>query len=169
MGAIGSILGGYDFDFNNKFILGLEAFFDMAPKTITLGADPPSATLPNRRAEFSLQYAYGIRALPGYKILPNAVGYAIVGVTRGSFSLNDDGAYSQTSTKFGLFGYQLGLGSSIALLKNLDARLDFIYTQYANHTTNGVSTYGTLAGSPMTYRDSPTSFSTMFSITYKFK
>ncbi|MFA6408942.1 MAG: outer membrane beta-barrel protein [Gammaproteobacteria bacterium] len=168
VGAIGSVLGGYNFDFNNNFNLGLEAFFALSPKKITLGADPPSSTLSNRKADFSLQYAYGVRALPGYKVLSNVVGYAILGVTRGSFSLNDGGAYSITSTKFGVFGYQLGLGSSVALMNNLDARLDFIYTQYANHTTNGVSTYGSLAGSPMTYQDSPTSFSTLLSLTYKF-
>ena len=167
-GVSGSVLGGYEFDFNNKFNLGLEPFFTIAPQKITLGQDPPSETLPDRKAEYSLRYAYGIRALPGYKIQPNVTGYAIVGVVRGSFSLKDSGAYSCTSTRYDAFGYELGLGSSIALLKNLDARLDFTYTQYARHTTDGISTYGSLAGNPMSYRDSPSSFSAMFVLVYKF-
>ena len=167
-GVSGSVVGGYEFDLNNKFNLGLEPFFTISPQKITLGQDPSSATLPYRKAEYSLRYAYGIRALPGYKILPNVVGYAIIGAIRGSFSLRDSGAYSCISTRYDVFGYQLGLGSSIELLKNLAARLDLTYTRYAHHTTDGISTYGPLAGSPMSYRDSPSSLSTMFLLIYKF-
>jgi len=163
----GSALGGYNFDFNNGFNLGLETFFTMTPKKST-AVDPPNSSYPSRTEDFSLRYAYGVRALPGYKMLPNVLGYAILGVTRGSFSLNDTGAYSVTSNNFGVYGYQLGLGTSTTLLKNLDARLDFIYTQYADHTTNAINTYGLLAGSPMTYLDSPSSFSATLSFTYKF-
>ena len=166
MSPIGSAFGGYKFDFKNDSSLGLEAFFTLSPKKIRI-EDPPSATLPDRTADFSLKYAYGIRALPGYKILPDVLGYAILGLTIGSFDFQDRGAYSVTSTNFNLLGYQLGLGTSTALLKNLDARLDFIYTQYASHITNGTSTYGTLNG-PMTYQDSPTSFSGTLSFVYKF-
>jgi len=166
-GAIGSALGGYNFVFNNNWNLGTEAFYTTSSKKID-SIDPPNQDFPKREESFSWNYAYGLRTLPGYQIFSNILGYAILGVTKGSFNIDDSGAYSVTSTDFSVYGYQLGLGTSIALPKNFGARLDFIYSRYTNHTTHGISSYGSLAGKPMAYKDSPNSFSGILSVTYKF-
>jgi hypothetical protein len=163
----GSGFGGYHFDFKNNFDLGTELFFTVAPRKINSEL-PGKPTYPYRIEDFSLRYAYGIRALPGYKFFPDTIGYMILGITGGSFMLHDTGANSITSANFAAYGYQLGLGVSSVLYKNLGGRLDFIYAQYATHKTNAINTYGPLAGTSMVYKDSPSSFSAIFSLTYKF-
>jgi hypothetical protein len=164
LGFLGSVHGGYCFSYN-RFNLGLEMFYTGANNQI--GVDDVSTTGgSNTTMRISSRYGYGIRALPGYEIAPNVIGYAIIGSTRGVFRQIDNGANAILSSNFGVYGYQLGLGSAVALLKNLEARLDFIYTEYPNH--NSIGSLIQADNPQATYHDSLKTFNGVLSLSYKF-
>jgi len=173
LGLLSSVITGYRFDLTKRFNLGLEAFLTGSNNQIgvdDISIDSANSGQPITAMKVSQRYTYGVRILPGYEIVPNVVGHAIVGVSRGVFSLIDNGANSQAKSNFGVYGYQLGLGASTVLLKNLDIRLDVIYTKYPNnhYTTTGQLPNSTSPAQTASYYDSLSSFDTVLSLTYRF-
>ena len=107
--------------------------------------------------------------LPGYKITPDIDGHLILGFSRGTFRLRDDGAYALAESDFDVNGPQLGLGCSVGFWKNLALRLDFIYTLYhhEHYTASGPLPSVPSPGSA-SYYDSLSTLDGVLSLTCKF-
>ena len=170
LGFLSSIIAGYRFDLYKRFNLGLEAFFTGSNNQIgvdDISINPANEGQLDTTMRVSQRYAYGLRLLPGYEVMPHLVGHAIIGISRGTFRLIDNGAYALADSNFSVYGPQFGLGTSIELLKNVDLRLDAIYTKYPNHhdSASGPLPKG---GNFGYYYDSLSTFDTVLSLTYRF-
>jgi len=170
LGLLGSAIAGYRFDLK-RFNFGLEGFSTLYNNKI--GVDdisivPVTSGQGIAAMKVTQRYAYGARLLPGYEIIPNVIGYAIIGVSRGVFRLRDTGANSFAQSNFGIYGPQFGLGVSMALLKNLETRLDVTYTKYPkdHYTTSGL--LPNTADNHAAYYDSLSSFDSVLSLIYRF-
>ena len=172
LGFLSSVLAGYNIDLTKHFNLGLELFFTGSNNQIgvdDISINPLTPGQPITTMRISQRYAYGIRMLPGYEIAPNINGHLIIGVSKGTFRLIDNGAYALAESEFGVYGPQFGLGLSAGLWKNVDMRLDFVYTRYPHqhYTTSGPLPSVPVTGSA-SYYDSLSTLDGVLSLTYKF-
>ncbi|MFA6408941.1 MAG: hypothetical protein WCW01_02030 [Gammaproteobacteria bacterium] len=172
LGLLSSALAGYNLDLPKRFNLGLELFLTGSNNQIgvdDISINPETSGQPITTMRISQRYAYGVRMLPGYEIAPNVNGHLILGVSRGTFRLIDNGAYALAESEFGVYGPQFGLGFSVSLLQHLDMRLDFIYTKYPHqhYTTSGPLPSVPATGSA-SYYDSLSTLDGVLSLTYKF-
>lgn len=166
LGVNGVLVGGYEFSFTNRMVLGLEAFGNYTSAKVI---NEPTA---NTSEDLRLNYVYGARVLPGFQATENTSFYGILGVARGNFktsgtasvnaSQNVDASGSKT---FDLNGYQLGLGTKTALNRNLGIRTDIIYTSYKDKTYTGTSASG---ASSDTYKITPSTLEANVAAVYAF-
>ncbi len=154
IGFNGTVLGGYQWDLPNRFVLGLEVFDNASSakanaetNSITAVTDEANDIASNTTTSVKIDNVYGIRFLPGYQVTPEFQAHAIVGYARAhasvdttnSFSSSDLGDISgsgDTNNSTNFNGYQLGVGSVAQLTKNLSLRSDIIYTGYRSQTVN---------------------------------
>jgi opacity protein-like surface antigen len=154
LGFLGSIFGGYTFNFSNQMNLGLEVFGN---------ATNAKASDSDYQGTMSMKqrYQYGIRALPGYQITQDSDLHAIVGFIRGNFRLTDSGlVQSGVDSTFNANGYELGFGAGTNVAKNINVRADVIYNGYQTKTVN------TTAGD--SYKNQLHSWDGLLSVAYKF-
>lgn len=136
LGVNGVLMGGYEFAFANRMVLGLEAFGNYTSAKI----NNSQSTIGDSELTSSLrqQYVYGARVLPGFQATDSTSFYGIVGVARGHFVTTGSVTANITdvsgSSKVDLNGYQLGLGTKTDVYKNIAVRTDLIYTGYQSKT-----------------------------------
>lgn len=155
LGFIGGIFGGYEWTFRNCFNLGVEAFADSAVVRIKDYQTSNQAAL-----ELKYRYNYGVRVLPGYRFAPGSVVYLIGGGVEGNFKMTDTGYYSNVSNTFNSLGYQLGIGASSLIWKNLSLRGDAIYSAYSANSFNGSGN--------VNYHNNISTLDALVSLSYKF-
>lgn len=156
---LGTAFGGYQFNFPSKFNLGLEAFYNFTNATDKLSDFGGSSSL-------TVRDSYGVRALPGYQLAPNAEIHAIVGYVRGAFRLSDDGFVEDSpppAKNFDANGWQVGLGTGLDLMKNIALRADLVYTDYQSYTYTAA-----IPGGSVSYKNSIASTVGTVSLAYKF-
>lgn len=137
------LLAGYAWKLPNKVFLGTEIFGNLTNAGSSVDVTSTDLVLDsNNSVDVTLQYVYGIRALPGFQITPDAVVYGIIGYARAhatsdlsaSLAAGAD-TYSQSvSDSYNFNGYQLGLGSMISASTHVAIRGDLIYTGYESQT-----------------------------------
>lgn len=154
-GFIGGIFAGYDWQLPYCYDLALEVFGDSTTARIKDYQTSNQASL-----ELKYRYNYGLRVLPGYRVSPNSVVYLVLGGVDGHFKMTDSGYYSVANDTFNTVGYQLGIGASSALWKNLSLRGDGIYTSYNANSLNGSSN--------INYHNNISTIDVMLSLSYKF-
>ena len=122
-GKTGGIFAGYGKEFG-KLYLGAEA-----EATLGNAQEKTNITLGNYYVYTDVQhkYDYGLSIRPGFLVSDNALVYTRIGYVRSRF---DDKAVDEN---FNLNGLRLGLGSEFAISANLNARLDWVYTNYQSH------------------------------------
>lgn len=150
---------GYNWTFANKLFLGTEVFgnvFNTGSSTTSAGTTDVALAVGDvslaagaditQTSHLTYNNAYGIRALPGYRVSQDAVIYGIVGYSR-AHARNTGFLEVTTETDittptfsnsfddvFNFNGYQLGLGSMINLNEHVAVRGDLIYTGYGKET-----------------------------------
>lgn len=130
-GIVGGGLLGYDYAFQDKVILGIEAFINANGLNTAISRSLNIAYKQNSR------YNWGVRVLPKYLFTPNTDGHLLLGYTQANFNLNDNGVYGLLNTSFNKSGFQGGLGFTNTLANNLLIRLDALYSIYANNSNIG--------------------------------
>lgn len=80
----------------------------------------------------SMQYAYGVDVVPGYKITPSLVGFARVGWSRGKFKHTDADAtdginFAETYNQHGI---RYGLGFDYSIKQNWLVRAEYDHTTF---------------------------------------
>jgi len=122
-GTTGGIFAGYGKEFG-KFYLGAEA-----EASLGNAQEKTNITLGNSYVYTDVQhkYDYGLSIRPGFLVSDNLLLYTRIGFVRSRF---DDNA---TDTNVNLNGLRLGLGTEFALSNNLNARLDWVYTNYQSN------------------------------------
>lgn len=173
---------GYSWKTPNRFFMGIEGFGNWmnasastsTSNTSTIGGVTNTVT---NDPSINFQYVYGARALPGYQMTEDTVIYGIVGyaIAQAKTDLtvsvtNDASTTSQSPTEesYSFNGYQLGLGSMLAMSSHTALRADIIYTGYGTETlrtgTQTTST-GTVTG---TVDSQPTTLEADVSLVFKF-
>lgn len=162
LGVNGVLMGGYEFDFANRMVLGLEAFGNY-----TSAKANNDTTVLNGAATTSslrLQYVYGARVLPGFQVTDSTSFHGILGVARGHFvssgSADANASTTNGSSHVSLNGYQLGLGATTDVCKNIAVRSDLIYTGYQSKTFEN--------GTGATYKIEPSTVEFNVAAVYKF-
>lgn len=200
IGLNGVLFGGYNWTFSNKLFLGGEIFGNFfntgssengygtadasvtftepgstTPTTLTAGADVTQSS------HLIYNNAYGIRALPGYRVSQDAVIYAIIGYTRvhatntGSTNATADidgtivPIYSDNFDQtYDFNGYQVGLGSMINITEHVAVRGDLIYAGYSQQTLHSASFSDGTASDDLSITANPTSLEADVSLVYMF-
>lgn len=136
LGVNGVVMGGYEFAFANRMVLGLEAFGNYTSAKISNSTDVRSGLDTN--SSLRLQSVYGVRVLPGYQVCESTSFHGILGVARGHFissgSADVNASTESGSSHFSVNGYELGLGTTTDVYKNIAVRTDLIYTGYQSKT-----------------------------------
>lgn len=162
LGINGQLMGGYEFAFANRMILGLEAFGNYTSAKINSESSLRNNGLAN--SSLRLQYVYGARVLPGFQATDSTSFYGILGVARGYFktdgSVNANASTTQGSSNVSLNGYQLGLGTKTDVAKNIAVRTDLVYTGYQSKTFEN--------SSAATYKIEPSTVEFNVAAVYKF-
>jgi outer membrane immunogenic protein len=118
---IGGVVG-YNYEFPNRFVLGLEGDAGGvigAKKTNALGFTTDAS------------YFADIRGRLGYAVVDRALLFAAGGVAFGDTNFN--------GVAQGRVGYTVGGGLDYALTNNLIGRVEYRYTDLGRQTVNGVS------------------------------
>ncbi len=135
-GAIGGALIGYDFQLQNQWKLGLEAFANAT--SINISDNQNYA--PQVSYTVNMRYNFGVRVLPAYEFTPDTAGHLVLGYSNAGFKINDNGNYGIINETFFAGGFQTGLGMETFLTKHVSLRSDVLYTIYSSQTSNGVTT-----------------------------
>ena len=154
------VLGGYSWVFPNKLFLGAEVFGSLTNASGSASASTVSASdsgfhstgVANGGLTFTEEGGYGVRALPGYQVSPDAVVYAIAGWSNMTANIGVNGSATTTvadvdaadvaisgssSDSYNFNGYQLGLGSMINVTSNIAVRGDLIWSSYGSKNVAG--------------------------------
>lgn len=136
LGVIGGILGGYDFQLQRQWRLGLEGFINA--NSVNISANQNYA--PQASYTVKMHYNFGVRLLPAYEFTPDTEGHIVLGYSNARFNINDNGNYGIINKTFSKGGFQTGLGITTVIIKHLSLRSDVLYTIYSLQTSNGVTT-----------------------------
>lgn len=134
-GFLGGGLLGYDINFGQNLLLGLEGFINGS--SLNVAAEQQYGTLPSYNA--SMQYNMGLRLLPAYEFSPGNSGHILLGYSYGRFTIQDDGNYGYINKKLSGNGFQGGLGVTLGYSSALSLRADMIYTLYGKNNSLGWS------------------------------
>lgn len=136
LGAIGGILGGYNFQLQKQWRLGLEGFINASSINIS---DDQNYT-PQTSYTVNMRYNFGVRLLPTYEFTPTTAGHVVLGYSNAGFKINDDGNYGLINKTFSKSGFQTGLGIETCVVRPVSLRGDVLYTFYTSQSSNGVTT-----------------------------
>lgn len=177
MNINGTILGGYQWSFANRFALAIEAFTNLSSAKIS---DSYSIYNLEGTNDLTLNSTYGVRILPGYQITPATEIYTILGYARSQATVDSNitvastasynGASVSSSSDYTLNGYQIGLGTKIDLTDvspHLAVRTDVIYTGY-DSKTNNLSMPSTGLTTNNTYKVQPSTLEANVVLLYQF-
>lgn len=118
----GTLSAGLGHLWNQRFYLAGEVFGGDSVKLKTFGQGPLPESVNNVRSGWS----YGFDLLPGVMINDHTLAYLRGGVVNTQFISNTNiGTVTKSPT-----GWQLGLGMQTNVYKNLDARVEYIYSRY---------------------------------------
>ncbi len=132
VGINGTVFAGHAWVFQDKLFLALEAFGDYTSAKVTNETTVNGAKTTDLKTQ--LNYVYGARVLPGYKLTTETDAYVILGVARANVKVTDAGS---NSSNYYFNGAQMGVGTMTELTHNLGLRGDIIYTGYKNQTIHG--------------------------------
>ncbi len=131
-GVEGTLSAGLSHLWDQGFYLAGELFLADSASLKTFGGSsiPPSVTA------FRSTWSVGFDLLPGVKINELVLGYLRLGVINTEFTMNNNqGNQSSNNT-----AWQAGLGFQTKLYKNLDTRLEYIYSRYSSTDNPPVGT-----------------------------
>ncbi|PWW04237.1 outer membrane immunogenic protein [Hoeflea marina] len=120
-GVFGTIGAGYDHEFGNGMVAGIEARGRLSGVSTSL-------TFPGFDASVDEEYGFDVVGRLGYKLTPSALIYGLAGYSFAHFNVD--------ATSFGSVydwdanGYVVGAGMEIALSDHLFAGLEYRYAGY---------------------------------------
>lgn len=184
------LLGGYSWVFPNKVFLGAEVFGTLANTSASAGGNVGGAsdvifgTSATGSADLHLimDGSYGVRALPGYQLAPNAVVYGIAGwaslitdaelsssgaVASSDFGISESSSASSKQHE-NFYGYQLGLGSMINVTDNIAIRGDLIWSAYGKKTIASGGTTTDIGSAQGSITADPTTIEANVGLVYMF-
>lgn len=135
-GFIGGLQAGYNWQFANNVVLGLEADIEWAD----LGGNSVVVSGPIGVATGSLDYFGTIRARAGYafdRVLPYITGGA-------AYGKSDYGTIYGVSTSETTWGWTVGAGVEYAFTNNITAKLEYLYIDLDGKTYTIPSTLGSI-------------------------
>jgi outer membrane immunogenic protein len=124
-GGLATIEAGYDYQFNNDFLVGLQADYTRSNISTDIDLDASGSYNLEATDSFSL-LARGGRVIDDSTLL-----YVIGGWTRTRMNADISSAFG-SSYNFKLTGLTFGSGVETALADNLTAKLEYRYTQYGD-------------------------------------
>lgn len=130
------VQGGYDYQFANRFVLGLAADLTYSPMSRIY--DAPGLS-PDVRARTEWQGS--VRTRLGYTIQDNMLLYGTVGVAMGGVQATQFSVPNVTESKF-LAGWTAGVGGEYMFTRNIAALVEYRYTDIGRANFSG------LTGSP---------------------
>lgn len=124
----------------NKFILSTELATQLSSLKYHGYVNDHYGNHEISRGDFTINKAYGLSLLPGYLIKNNTVFFGRIGMIKGNFKywefkIKPSGTTGITETEW-LNGIQYGIGIETSLAKNLQLRLEYIYTAYQTYIDN---------------------------------
>ena len=123
-GKTGGIFAGYGKEFG-KFYLGAEAEATLGNAEGKTNISTPIGYI---YSDAKHKNDYGVSIRPGFLVSDNTLIYTRIGFIRSAF---DDKAVND---KFNLNGLRLGLGTEFAVSSNINARFDWVYTNYQSYS-----------------------------------
>ncbi len=141
-GFIGGLQAGYNWQFANNVVLGIEADIDWAD----LGGNSTIVAGSAGVATGSLDYFGTIRARLGYafdRVLPYITGGVAYGKT-------DFGTIYGTSTSETNWGWTIGAGVEYAFTNNITAKLEYLYIDLDGSSYTIPSTLGSIQADTQT-------------------
>lgn len=164
---------GYNWQFNNSFVVGLEADFQGVDGSANaasggVGFDPLSGATPitTTQVQKSLDYLGTVRGRLGFLVTPTLLVYATGGLAYGGANVNTSfssvdaasvfapgfGSGSVSSTQV---GYTVGGGLEWMFAHNWSAKLEYLYYDLGTVTTAGTSLSGANGAGAMQWAYAP--------------
>ena len=140
-GIIGGGIIGYDYSLPQKIKLGIEGYVNGINVTIPQSLQ---STVPSDSGSTTTQqnYAWGVRALPGYELSPGVVAHLILGYSNAQFFINSPPPATGLSVlqpivneSFTCNGFQSGIGLTSIVYRNFSLRIDGLFTTYGAHSS----------------------------------
>ncbi|MDF1776185.1 MAG: outer membrane beta-barrel protein [Rhizobiaceae bacterium] len=127
-GLFGQVSAGYDFVFDNGFLLGAEV-------SGRYGDVKTKASLGGLSADLTAEYGFDAVARLGYSVAPNVLGYVLGGYSWQRFDVST--SVPGISYDWDDGGYVLGVGMETALRNNLTLKTEYRYAKYNSHDVLG--------------------------------
>lgn len=128
-GLFGEAIVGYDYMFDNGFLVGIAATGRIGDIKASAVSDVNGVD-----SELIAKYGFDIYGRLGYTLTPETLGYALLGFTWQRFEVNALGG----GANYNLGGVVLGLGTETALSGNWTLRHEYRYSQYASLDLIGI-------------------------------
>ncbi|MEM6463880.1 MAG: outer membrane beta-barrel protein [Pseudomonadota bacterium] len=127
-GIFGELTVGYDFAFNNGFVLGAQVngrYGNIETSIDLLG--------PFIGADVTAEYGFDVIARLGYTVAPNTLAYVLGGYTWQRFETSVNAFGIGIGYDFDESGYVLGLGLEHAIRDNWTVKGEYRYSDYGSH------------------------------------
>lgn len=133
--VVGNVFGGYGYTANNSLYLGGEIGTNFPRRSTTIHGRPGvSNTSTTYTDHLYIQDYVTLDVLPGYRIQPNWLAYARLGISFGQLKLYQpftvaNGVESFEASK-NVVGGRFGVGVSYAVSEHFGASIDYYYSDY---------------------------------------
>ncbi|MDB5491957.1 MAG: outer membrane protein [Micavibrio sp.] len=124
-GAEGGVLVGYGWQFDPSFLSSIWSGYTALELSYDWNGSNNDTAL---GTNFNKDESMMLSLRPGFTWGNQALGYGILGYSRGQFSVGGDEKW--------LDGYSLGLGTELAVVGPFKTRIEYVYTNYSEDNFN---------------------------------
>ncbi len=133
-GFSGGGLLGYEYSITNDVKLGIEGFVNANTQQLTALHLYDDITSYHLKARYNV----GLRILPAYAFISDAIAHVILGYSNAQFTIQDNGDFGFINEHFNKNGFQSGVGIISKISPSVSIRLDGLYTKYRPDSRKGI-------------------------------